>query len=158
MPVDPAEPVVTAACVFCCRRAMGEVITRHSLRPLRFSRATYWQHPGVNASRDRGDVFTSRWHEDSRARPGLNWWAWQLSSRSVQIAVRPWPLSQSWPSAAGRGSPAGHDQYPGAVDVCRFRCCAKAPVRASHATSIRRKTGPEPDEIEVSRPGTLEHP
>src|ERR1700733_10891444 len=36
MPVDPAEPVVTAACVFCCRRAMGEVITRHSLRPLIF--------------------------------------------------------------------------------------------------------------------------
>ena len=40
MPVDPAEPVVTAACFFCCRRAMGEVITRHSLRPLRFPRAT----------------------------------------------------------------------------------------------------------------------
>jgi hypothetical protein len=34
MPVDPAEPVVTAACVFCCRRAMGEALTRHSLRPL----------------------------------------------------------------------------------------------------------------------------
>src|SRR5258707_1026593 len=34
MPVDPAEPVVTAACFFCCRRAMGEAITRHSLRPL----------------------------------------------------------------------------------------------------------------------------
>src|SRR6185312_15870520 len=33
MPVDPAEPVVTAACVFCCRRAMGEAITRHSPRP-----------------------------------------------------------------------------------------------------------------------------
>ena len=36
MPVDPAEPVVTAACFFCCRRAMGEAITRHSLRPLYF--------------------------------------------------------------------------------------------------------------------------
>src|SRR6185437_1115196 len=34
MPVDPAEPVVTAACVFCCRRAMGEALTRHSPRPL----------------------------------------------------------------------------------------------------------------------------
>ena len=34
MPDDPAKPVVTAACVFCCRRAMGEAITRHSLRPL----------------------------------------------------------------------------------------------------------------------------
>jgi len=31
---DPAEPVVTAACFFCCRRAMGEAITRHSPRPL----------------------------------------------------------------------------------------------------------------------------
>src|SRR5689334_19946343 len=33
MPVEPAEPVVTAACVFCCRRAMGEAITRHFPRP-----------------------------------------------------------------------------------------------------------------------------
>jgi hypothetical protein len=39
MPVDLAEPVVTAACFFCCRRAMGEAITRHSLRPLRSLRA-----------------------------------------------------------------------------------------------------------------------
>ena len=39
MPADPALPVVTAACFFCCRRAMGEVVTRHSLRPLRFPRA-----------------------------------------------------------------------------------------------------------------------
>ena len=38
MPVDPAKPVVTAACVFCCRRAMGEAITRHSLRPPYLSR------------------------------------------------------------------------------------------------------------------------
>ena len=37
MPVDPAEPVVTAACFFVCRRAMGEVVTLHSLHPL-FSR------------------------------------------------------------------------------------------------------------------------
>jgi len=36
MPVDPAEPVVTAACFFCCRRAMGEAFTRHSLRPCEF--------------------------------------------------------------------------------------------------------------------------
>ena len=54
MPVDPALPVVTAACVFCCRRAMGEAITRHSLRPLRFLRGpSYRQHSGVNAPRDR---------------------------------------------------------------------------------------------------------
>jgi hypothetical protein len=39
MPVVPAEPVVTAACYFCCRRAMGAACIRHSLRPLS-SRAT----------------------------------------------------------------------------------------------------------------------
>ena len=32
--VDPAEPVVTAASFSYCWRAMGEVFTRHSLRPL----------------------------------------------------------------------------------------------------------------------------
>jgi hypothetical protein len=36
MPVVPAEPVVTAACFFCCRRAMGAACTRHSPRPLLF--------------------------------------------------------------------------------------------------------------------------
>ena len=39
MPVAPALPVVTAACIFFCRRAMGEAITRHSLRPLIFEGA-----------------------------------------------------------------------------------------------------------------------
>jgi hypothetical protein len=34
MPVVSAGPVVTAACVFCCRRAMGAASIRHSLRPL----------------------------------------------------------------------------------------------------------------------------
>jgi hypothetical protein len=34
MPDDLAEPVVTAACFFYCRRAAGEAVTRHSLRPL----------------------------------------------------------------------------------------------------------------------------
>ena len=57
MPVDPADPVVTAACFFCCRRAMGEAITRHSLRPLRFLRGpSYKQHSGANAPRDRRRV------------------------------------------------------------------------------------------------------
>jgi hypothetical protein len=33
---------------------MGEAITRHSLRPLRFWRGpSYFQHSGANASRDR---------------------------------------------------------------------------------------------------------
>ena len=36
MPVVPALPVVTAACFFCCRRAMGAASIRHSLRPLNF--------------------------------------------------------------------------------------------------------------------------
>ena len=36
MPAVPAEPVVTAACFFCCRRAMGAACIRHSLRPLHF--------------------------------------------------------------------------------------------------------------------------
>jgi hypothetical protein len=35
-PDDPAEPLVTAACFFCCRRAMGEAFTRHSLRLFQF--------------------------------------------------------------------------------------------------------------------------
>jgi hypothetical protein len=38
MPVEAADPVVTAACFFVCRRAMGEAITRHSLRPLPWAR------------------------------------------------------------------------------------------------------------------------
>ena len=33
MPELFGVPVVTAACVFCCRRAMGAASTRHSLRP-----------------------------------------------------------------------------------------------------------------------------
>ena len=48
MPVDPAEPVVTAACVFCCRRAMGEAITRHSLRPLDFGGTMMMHHSGIS--------------------------------------------------------------------------------------------------------------
>jgi hypothetical protein len=46
VPVDPAEPVVTAACFFCCRRAMGEAITRHSLRPLPSEGDGFTQNPG----------------------------------------------------------------------------------------------------------------
>jgi hypothetical protein len=34
MPACFGVPVVTAACVSCCRRAMGAACTRHSLRPL----------------------------------------------------------------------------------------------------------------------------
>jgi len=45
MPVDLAKPVVTAACVFCCRRAMGAACTRHSLCPL-----TFWGTPTMHHS------------------------------------------------------------------------------------------------------------
>jgi hypothetical protein len=62
MPADPAKPVVTAACVFCCRRAMGEAITRHSLRPLRFPRAKLLATLGrERVAGSRRCVFTSRW-------------------------------------------------------------------------------------------------
>jgi len=36
MPVVSAEPVVPAACIFFCRRAMGAASIRHSLHPLVF--------------------------------------------------------------------------------------------------------------------------
>src|SRR3569833_1155858 len=36
MPDDPAEPVVTAACLSYRTRAMGEAFSRHSLHPLVF--------------------------------------------------------------------------------------------------------------------------
>src|SRR5689334_15010378 len=45
MPVDPAAPVVTAACFLFCRRAMGEAFTRHSLHPLTW-RVRSWQSSG----------------------------------------------------------------------------------------------------------------
>jgi hypothetical protein len=41
MPDCSALPVVTAACYFCCRRAMGAASIRHSLRPPLPSRATF---------------------------------------------------------------------------------------------------------------------
>ena len=53
MSVDPAKPVVTAACFFCCRRAMGEAITRHSLRPLSFFEGTVgWINSDASAPRE----------------------------------------------------------------------------------------------------------
>src|SRR5277367_1629354 len=45
-PDDLAEPVVTAACFFCCRRAMGAACTRSSLRPLSFRAALYGTNSG----------------------------------------------------------------------------------------------------------------
>jgi len=54
MSVDPAKPVVTAACFFCCRRAMGEVVTRHSLRPHFFRGPSRSITRAQNASREGG--------------------------------------------------------------------------------------------------------
>ena len=75
-----------------------------------FPRAKLLHCSGVNASRDRVDVSTSRINPGRMLRVGV--------SGGPQLL----PL--------------------GAVDVSRFRCCAEAPVRASHATSIRGKTAP----------------
>ena len=47
-----ADPVVTAACVLCCRRAMGEAITRHSLRPLDLSKGMSITALGRNSPRE----------------------------------------------------------------------------------------------------------
>src|SRR5215471_16122242 len=55
MPDDLAEPVVTAACLLFCRRAMGEAFTRHSLRPLSIQRATLMQASGA-MRRENTDV------------------------------------------------------------------------------------------------------
>jgi hypothetical protein len=54
MPVDPALPVVTAACFFCCRRAMGEVVTRHSLRPLHFGGTSSRHNSGAARGENAG--------------------------------------------------------------------------------------------------------
>jgi hypothetical protein len=54
-PDDLAEPVVTAACVFCCRRAMGAACTRPSLRPLYSESALY----GTNSDAMRRETAQS---------------------------------------------------------------------------------------------------
>jgi hypothetical protein len=51
-PDDLAEPVVTAACFFSCRRAMGAACTRPSLRPLYFEKARY----GTNSDAKRRET------------------------------------------------------------------------------------------------------
>jgi len=71
---DPAEPVVTAACFFCCRRAMGEAITRHSPRPL-FRRDTDFAKLGrKRAARMRRCVSILRRHSGTvrRTGPGIS--------------------------------------------------------------------------------------
>jgi hypothetical protein len=46
MPGDPAEPVVPAAGFSYCRRATGEVVARHSLRPLFLKRVRLMHNSG----------------------------------------------------------------------------------------------------------------
>ena len=52
-PVVRLVPVVTAACVFCCRRAMGAACTRPSLRPLSRRGRLIGIARARNAPRDR---------------------------------------------------------------------------------------------------------
>jgi len=62
MPVDPAEPVVTAL-AFLLQAGQG-AITRHSLRPLRFFEAKL---PAALGRETRRGIavrcFTSRWYD-----------------------------------------------------------------------------------------------
>src|SRR6185437_6805713 len=53
MPDRFGVPVVTAACFFCCRRAMGAVSIRHSLCPLFFMRDINDAELGHFTSRER---------------------------------------------------------------------------------------------------------
>ena len=48
-----AEPVVTAACFLCCRRAMGAASSRHSPRPHHLEGESFTHHPARIARRDR---------------------------------------------------------------------------------------------------------
>src|SRR5438552_8159425 len=56
MPDDLAGPVVTAASFFCCWRAMGEAVARHSLRPLFSWRAENNAQLGSQGPRDRANA------------------------------------------------------------------------------------------------------
>src|SRR5882762_6864117 len=69
MPVDPAPPVVTAACFFCCRRAMGEAITRHSLRPCS-DEGDLFEQLGHSVPRGRVSLSQRRHCERQRSNPG----------------------------------------------------------------------------------------
>jgi hypothetical protein len=50
MPAEPADPVVTAACFFCCRRAMGEAINPAFPAPSVFSRVMLMQSSDANCA------------------------------------------------------------------------------------------------------------
>jgi hypothetical protein len=58
-------PVVTAACFFCCRRAMGAASTRHSLRPLHPGGTRTMHHSGISC---RGNAEARHCEERQRRR------------------------------------------------------------------------------------------
>jgi hypothetical protein len=88
MPDDPAEPVVTAASFFCCWRAMGEALTRHSLRPLVYRGTQLMQNSGAIAPRER--ALTSYWLFDIRSQQQP-----PLSSRTSEARAAFKPLYAS---------------------------------------------------------------
>jgi hypothetical protein len=79
MPVVLALPVVTAACFFCCRRAMGAACIRHSLRPLMFWRDTLMHRPGAFVPRGGGGVSPRHCEErQRRSNPWCSTWRYGL--------------------------------------------------------------------------------
>ena len=101
MPVAPAGPVVTAACVFCCRRAMGAACIRHSLRPL-LSRAANDASPGHSCRGNDGTWLQTPW-----------------SFRGARL------LARARNPNARRAWPLGHSCLS-----CFFRECGKPQARA----------------------------
>ena len=69
--VVSAEPVVTAACFPCCRRAMGAACTRHSLRPPCFRGAKINASLGHFVPRERACSSRELQGRQSVARPSF---------------------------------------------------------------------------------------
>ena len=98
MPVDPAQPVVTAACFFCCRRAMGEAITRHSLRPLSIEGRCLEQTRADRAAGTRCRVFRHcgefvKWAKRSVPTISIDcdqWWARRMRAFAHPTDERRW--------------------------------------------------------------------
>ena len=68
MPVAPAEPVVTAACLLCCRRAMGAACIRHSPRPLFFEGHCVRQDSGASRAAGMSRVVLDKRAKRARSR------------------------------------------------------------------------------------------
>ena len=128
--VDPAEPVVTAACFSCCRRAMGEAITRHSPRPLIYSRAVWLQ----DSDAPRRENAISCQQLSSR-RPGVRGDDEEKPKAVLPLRPRPaCPHMASTPSARHRrGTPGRSHRTP-------RRSRGTGPSRRSRA-ACRRASG-----------------